>query len=227
MAATELNTLLTPTPLWNSIMFKKNFYGLLTLMLAFSLHLSADSISPADDLVQRLASIERLRGEFTQTLFSENQDILQSSQGVYAVNRTGRYRWDTQSPFKQLLIGDEHKIYLFDEDLEQLTIRALSEQDKQTPLSLLSGDLSKLEDQYVVERNGQDSFVLKPKGNWGANLKQFELKFIGPVLTSLSLLDGLAQKTVIEFKNSELNPHFDNSLFIFKPPEGTDIVDER
>lgn len=208
-------------------MFKKNLYALFSLMFILSLEVRGSSVSAVDDLVQRLDNIQRLQGEFTQTLFSEDQEILQSSQGTYAVDRAGRYRWDTQSPFKQLLIGDEQQLYLFDEDLEQLTIRTVSEQDKQTPLSLLSGDLSKLEDQYAVERNSRDSFELKPKGSWGANLKQFELKFIGPVLTSITLFDGLAQKTVIEFKNSELNPHFNDSLFKFKPPEGTDIVDER
>jgi len=185
------------------------------------------ALSPSEDLLARLQKIERLQGEFSQTLHSEEGELLQESEGTYAFDRNGRYRWDTLSPFSQLLIGNKDSLQLYDEDLEQLTIRAVAAREKQTPMNLLTGDLDDIDQQYTVLRLSPDSFKLSLKSSAASNLQWFVLRFIGPVLAKISLLDGLGQKTEIEFHKSILNPHFNAKLFQFKPPAGTDIIDER
>lgn len=204
-----------------------NVKKIATLLFFCIFTTSALALSPSEDLLERLAKIERLQGEFSQTLHSEEGELLQESRGEYAFDRNGRYRWDTLSPFSQLLIGNKDSLQLYDEDLEQLTIRAVAEQEKQTPMSLLTGDLADIDQQYSVQRLSPDSFKLSLKAAATSNLQWFVLQFIGPVLAKISLIDGLGQKTEIEFHKSVLNPHFNAKLFQFKPPAGTDIIDER
>ncbi|MCV6614499.1 MAG: outer membrane lipoprotein chaperone LolA [Cellvibrionaceae bacterium] len=182
--------------------------------------------SAAEQLQSTLAKLKTLEGEFVQTLFAEDGEQLQDSQGYFWLNRQGQYRWETQQPFAQLLIGDREQVVLYDPDLEQMNRRSLNDSERQTPLFLLSGSVSDLAELYEVSQD-KSGFVLKPKAsNQQAGFVSMNMAIKQGVVEQIKVLDGLGQTTQIQLLSSKLNQPIDPAKFVFSPPAGTDIIDE-
>ena len=76
------------------------------------------------------ATLERLRAfvrdtqtaraEFTQTVTDKNGRMVQQASGEFAIARPGRFRWNVEKPYKQLLVGDGERVWIYDADLNQV-----------------------------------------------------------------------------------------------------------
>lgn len=182
------------------------------------------AIADAQLLSQRLLTIETLKGRFQQTLMADDGELLQESEGLFALNQKGQYRWETTLPFAQLLIGDKEFLQLYDPDLEQLNRRRLSEAERQTPLFILSSQELSLGDNYHVKKR-EEGFQLTPKAP-SSGFVTMDLHFDKGLPSEIVVLDSLGQKTHIRLIDTQANKSLAASQFEFNPPPGTDIVDE-
>jgi outer membrane lipoprotein carrier protein len=129
---------------------------------------------------------------------------------------------------EQLLVSDGQKVWLYDPDLEQVTIQKLDQRLTQTPALLLSGDVSKIEDSFTItykQSGNVTDFVLKPKTS-DTLFDSLRLSFRSNVINDMQLIDSVGQRTNILFFNVKMNEPVNASEFVFEIPKGADVIQE-
>lgn len=187
----------------------------------------ADSDGAALERVQRyVAALDTLRAEFTQELRDAAGTVREEADGVLMLAKPGRFRWDYRNPSEQLLVSDGRTVWLYDVELEQVTVRAAGQSLSTTPAMLLSGT-GRVEDSFSVSDDGAadglDWVRLVPKLD-DTDFRMVRLGFSGTELARMELSDRLGQVTRIEFSRIERNPVLEPGLFTFTPPPGVDVV---
>jgi outer membrane lipoprotein carrier protein len=208
--------------------------ALVALIGSMALTVSAVSIAAsASDGKQRaeqfLQGLEGLRAEFKQTLTDRTGQVNDESRGTLAIKRPDRFRWDYREPHEQVIVSDGTRIWLYDSDLEQVTVRKLDVALSSTPAMLLSGQ-GTLTDNFEVtettERSGTVWVRLQPKRN-DTDFKSVSLGFAADKsqdLRFMELADKLGQTTLLEFSALQRNPSLEASLFQFEVPPGADVI---
>jgi outer membrane lipoprotein carrier protein len=175
---------------------------------------------------QFLNGLQGLQAQFRQTLTDSKAVVTSESSGTLAIHRPNRFRWDYREPNEQLIVSDGARIWLYDKDLEQVTVRRVDESLSATPAMLLSGE-GTLEDNFKVTQSQQEGAVqwvnLEPKRS-DTDFKSVRLGFAGDALKFMQLADKLGQTTTLEFSKFERNPPLDPSKFVFKVPPGADVI---
>ena len=179
-----------------------------------------------DKLQRFLDSTRTVRADFTQTVIARNGRKPQVSSGVMVISRPGRFRWQIDKPYEQLLVGDGEKIWIHDPDLRQVTVRKAGPTLGGTPAALLAGD-SRIERDFTLreagELNGLEWVEAVPKVA-DSGFEKVSLGFSGEELRAMILLDSLGQSSSLVFSHVEHNPQLAPSLFRFTPPANTDVI---
>lgn len=188
---------------------------------------SGGSWAAANDALHAFfADVRSFRAEFEQTVFDENLRPLQSTAGRMALERPGRFRWDYSKPYEQHIVGDGEKVWIYDVDLEQVTVRSQQEALGDTPAQLLS-TTEPLETNFEItplgEQKGVVWFQLVPKLA-ESQFQRVRLGFNQQMLVRMELEDGLGSTTLLEFHDPKRNIALDKTLFHFEPPPGVDVV---
>lgn len=176
--------------------------------------------------VDYFAGLQALRADFSQTVFDERGARLEQTSGRMYMQRPGLLRWDYRAPYRQQVVADGSRIWLYDQDLEQVTVQPLDDALGATPLALLSGDepLDAVFDIESLPASGQLRwYSLRPR-QARDELNTLRLGFDGQSLRVLEMEDGLRRRTRIAFANVERNPDLDPALFRFEPPPGVDVI---
>jgi len=190
----------------------------------------AQAETSAEELTRLLKPIETLTADFEQTLVSASGQTLQQVAGELKAKRPGLFFWHTQPPLEQTIVTDGEKVWLFDPDLEQVTIQTLSQQLSNTPALLLSGEVSSIDSEYDISKRESASadsqiFVLKPKGV-DSLFDTLQMAFTHGLLTTMELKDSLGQVTTLYFSNLKLNQALAANTFHFEIPPGIDVIRE-
>jgi outer membrane lipoprotein carrier protein len=159
-------------------------------------------------------------------LSDRNGQSLEESSGTLAISRPDRFRWDYREPYQQVIVADGARIWIYDSDLEQVTVRKLDETLSATPAMLLSGR-SNLADNFNVTqatREGALEWIRMEPRRDDTDFKWLRLGFEGAVLKYMQLADKLGQTTSLEFSRVERNPPLDPSRFTFTVPPGADVI---
>ena len=185
----------------------------------------AEAVAPAQ-LRAFLAETVTLEARFSQVLLEVDSARTQVSEGRFYLHRPQRFRWDYTSPAPQLVVADGEHLWLFDPDLDQVTVRRLDDGLSSTPAMLLSGD-AVFEDSFRVgaayHEDGFDWVELAPVSE-AADFSGVRVGFQSGQLASMELMDALGQTTVIRFSELRVNPPLDAALFQFTPPPGADVI---
>jgi len=204
-----------------------------TTSIVLSLLFGAGTAASADTATQRLhafiTEVRTLSANFDQTVFDPNQKEIQSAQGTLYLQRPGRFRWDYTSPNKQLLVGDGKKVWFYDAELEQVTVKNQDAALGGSPAMLLSGDQPLEQSFNVTERGTQDGLdwlELSPKAK-DTEFSTVRLGFRADALEAMELTDGFGQTTHLRFTHQQRNPPLNNRLFKFVPPEGVDVMGDQ
>lgn len=174
------------------------------------------------------AEVNTFSAEFEQVVLDENLDRIEESLGRMWIARPGKFRWDYEPPLEQQIVSDGERVWIYDVELEQITVRSLGDALGRTPAILLAGR-GDLEENYRIEERGLhgqiDWVALIPRDNDG-NFSEIQMGFEGSELRLLQLADQLGQITRIVFSDNEVNPPLMATLFDFSPPPGVDVIDD-
>ncbi|MBA6421139.1 outer membrane lipoprotein chaperone LolA [Pseudomonas sp. 5Ae-yellow] len=187
-----------------------------------------DQESAAKRLNELLSAANTMSATFSQMTLSSNGSSLQETTGQVTLQRPGMFRWHTDAPLEQVLVSNGKKIWLYDPDLEQVTIQALDQRLTHTPALLLSGDVSTLSENFSIswqEGSTVDDFVLSPKAS-DTMFETLRLSFRDGVINDMQLNDPIGQRTNILFQGVKLNEPVDAGQFNFTIPEGVDVISE-
>lgn len=184
----------------------------------------------AEKLAGMLGGIQSYQALFIQYVTDQRGARVQETAGYIQAKRPNLFFWETQPPLAQRIVADGKEIWIYDPDLEQVTVKTLGEDIQNTPALLLSGDVQNLQKAYEITHQQVsekiDQFVLVPKGK-DSLFEQMRLSFDKGVLTEMRLMDSLGQRTVISFSKIETNPNIPDSTFRFQVPEGVDVFREQ
>lgn len=198
---------------------------LLSLLLLSNAVLAADARARLEAFANGLNA---LSGEFTQTTSDANGELQEESQGTLALAAPRQFRWQYEDPFPQLIVADGNDVWIYDEDLEQVTVRNQSTEESQSPLTVLV-DLSQLDRDYVVQnlkdRDGLSWLGLTSRAK-EPPFKRIEIGFDGQGPKRMLLEDLLGNRTEWAFSNWQRNPRLAADTFKFKPPAGVDVIGE-
>lgn len=176
-----------------------------------------------------LSSTRSARADFEQHVFDRQKKRVQSSRGSFAFERPGRFRWAVAAPAKQLIVGDGERVWIFDEELEQVTVRRLAKALGSTPAALLAGSAEVTQAFELAEmglRDGLEWIEARPRER-DAGFERIRLGLSAAGLQAMELLDHFGQTTQLRFANLQRNPALDPGTFRFTPPPGVDVLREQ
>jgi len=207
---------------------KKTSLGLVaivTVLLSFSA-MAAESAS--DKLNTFVESVVTFKANFKQTVIDPQGQVVEEAQGEFLLERPGKFRWDYQEPFPQHIVADGQRIWFYDVDLEQVTVKSQLEALADTPATLLSGE-TRPEDKYLLKdipsEDGLHWVELVPK-DVESNFQTVTLAFDKFGLQQMIMKDSFEQRTRLVFTHVLENLELSNDAFVFTPPEGVDVVGE-
>lgn len=198
-----------------------------TVMALFSV--SCALASPVSEVTALLNQTRTMQATFKQVTYDNHQKAIQTATGRMALWRPGRFRWEVLKPVPQLIIANQTKLWIYDPDLQQVTIRVLQQAAGESPALLLSHVDNSLENDYAVtalpEQAGLRWFSLKAKQKDNM-FGDVELGFKMANLQQMRLKDNLGHTTTVDFQQITANANLPASLFTFKAPAGVDVIDE-
>jgi len=199
----------------------------LVLFLAALLPAAAGAAS-IDELKALLAQTTTARAQFAQIVLDRNMKRLQQATGTMQFSRPGRFRWEYDRPHEQLIIGDGKRVWLYDKELNQVTVRRMDRALGSSPAAILAGS-NDIEKDYALSavgsRDGLEWLEAVPRAQDTA-FERVRLGFGKTGLEAMELRDQFGQITVIKFSTMERNVKLPGELFRFTPPKGADVISE-
>jgi outer membrane lipoprotein carrier protein len=173
------------------------------------------------------------RADFTQVVSAPAKDgqmpRVKTSSGTFEFARPSRFKFLYKKPFEQSIVADGQTLWLFDVDLNQVTARKQSQVLASTPAALIAAapDLKALQADFTLadapDKDGLQWVVATPKAKDG-QLQTVRVGFKAAELAALEILDSFGQRSLLSFKQLEVNPALPASNFQFTPPAGADLI---
>jgi chaperone LolA len=199
---------------------------LLLLLCFFPL---AAHAAATDKLKTFVAATHSAQADFTQEVQDKNGKRIQSSSGTMQFVRPGKFRWEYRKPYEQLIVGDGKQFWMYDADLNQVTVKKLDAALGSSPAALLSGS-NEIERDFVLKdieaRDGLEWLQATPKSaesTFEKILMAFNAK---SELVVMELHDAFGHHTVLRFSALKSNPQLSPQRFRFVPPKGADVLGE-
>lgn len=198
------------------------------LLLAFGI--AANAAGQGEEQLRAfLDDLDTFQADFRQQLFSESEELLETASGRFYLQRPGRFSWEYREPYEQKIITNGETLWIYDADLEQVTIRNVESGLQSTPAAILGGTAN-LDELYEIvemgELEGYDWVRLKstdPESQYN----DVRLGFDSGRLGMMILTDNFGQTTRIDFSNIESNVDIAADTFEFTPPPDVDVLDDR
>lgn len=196
-------------------------------VLATALFSTSALAGARDELNAFTRDLKGLDGQFTQKVFDTRGKLKESSSGTVALSAPRMFRWEYVKPYPQLIVADGKTVWIYDEDLEQVTRRPQGTEEHSSPLSALI-DPSRLDARFVVEEGGNEEglewLTLSPKNADDSSFRTARLGFGDNGLVKMQVVDAIGQSTDISFSGWKRNPAFAPSTFRYSPPAGVDVI---
>ena len=195
------------------------FLGLVMALLALPAH--------AENRLQAfIGQAKALSAQFSQTVYDRNGRKTQEATGSFQLQRPGKFRWTYQKPYEQLIVGDGKKVWIYDADLAQVTVRPFDRAVGESPAALLAGN-NEIEKFFQLKeagnRDGLDWIEATPKSQEGS-FERVRIGFKGDELHTMELKDRFGQTTLLRFSKLQRNPALSADPFRFTPPKGVDVL---
>jgi len=181
----------------------------------------------ADAFDEFLTSAKTFQAEFLQEIYSAGGEIVEESAGRLSISRPGRFRWEYDDP-EQLIVADGEQLWLYDIELDQITVSEQAENLAGSPAALLGGDENALDDFNVLKQFMVEDIEwtrLEPK-NANTDFRSISIGFRDGLIVVMELKDALEQTTRIRFSDVTMNAELADDLFDIEVPDGVDVINQ-
>jgi outer membrane lipoprotein carrier protein len=174
------------------------------------------------------SSARTATARFEQQVLDRNGKVVERAAGTFAFARPGKFRWTYEKPNKQLLVGDGQKLWIYDPDLAQVTVKRIDQAISSTPAPLLAGmdDITRL---FTLKdagsADGLDWVEALPKAQ-DTGFERVRLGLQGGTLAAMELHDQLGGRTMLRFSDLRANAPVAADTFKFTPPKGADVLED-
>lgn len=184
--------------------------------------------SSLERFAQFLSATRSAKGEFEQKVLDGKGRVVQQSRGTLAFQRPGKFRWTYVKPYAQLIVGDGTRVWIYDEDLRQVTVKRVDQALTSTPAALLAGNNEAMRAFRISDQGTKDGLEwleAVPREKEGG-FERVRMGFAADGLEAMEFYDSFGQVTLLRFTSLTRNPALDPATFRFSPPKGADIVGE-
>jgi len=200
---------------------------LIVLLLVVGLSASASAADSARSRLDTFAKdLHSVSADFEQHVIDPNGGAGKTSKGTLALKAPRQFRWETKAPYQQVIVADSEKVWIYDPDLEQVTVRAQGTEEAHSPLTVLT-DLSQLDRDFSAseqgERDGLTWLRLKSKDK-EPQFAYCDLGMSASGFERMRFEDTLGNSTEIHFSHWQRNPKLAADAFKFTPPKGVDVI---
>lgn len=197
---------------------------------AFCTSLPAQAAAGIEQLRSFLTQTQSARGDFSQQVSRrEGRPAQPAATGRFEFQRPGRFRWVYATPYEQVIVSDGSQLWLYDRDLNQVTIKKLSAALPASPASILFGS-NDFEREFDVKdegsRDGLAWISARPRGK-DTSFTQIRIGFRDGLPAAMELQDSFGQTTQLTFSRLERNPKLAADAFRFTPPAGADVLEDK
>jgi outer membrane lipoprotein carrier protein len=200
-------------------------------LLFLLLLISASTVS-AQGARQQLQAFSRnlqtAQVTFQQIVTGPNGEKVQSAQGRMQLKSPNLFRWEYSKPMQQLIIADGRQIWVYDADLQQVTVKGQDALNQDNPLSALTKP-ALIDRFYTVKelplQQGVSWLELVPKNTQTSPFVKAWLGFTAEGLASMRLYDSLGQVSEFTFGIWQKNKTIPANRFVFSVPKGVDVVE--
>lgn len=201
---------------------------LATFALCLSVGTPAAEAPHAGDSLRRFFNqVQSYTARFQQVVFDEAQKPIQESTGRLWLQRPNKFRWNYDKP-RQQIVGDGERVWVYDEELAQISVRSMATGLADTPAMLLTGK-GRLEDSFAIKNQTVEADIawveLIPKRK-DSGFERLRIGFEQGKIRVIEMLDGLGHTTRYTLRNGEENVPIESARFAFIPPKGVDVVGE-
>jgi outer membrane lipoprotein carrier protein len=198
-------------------------------LLAFSSQAAAGAL---DQFKTFVASTQSARGDFSQRLVKADAKgtgakVSNASTGTFVFARPGKFIWTYEKPYAQLLQADGEKLYIYDKDLNQVTVRKLGNALGSSPAAILFGS-NDLEKNFTLKdigtKEGLEWLEATPKAR-DTTFDKIGIGFRNGLPEAMELRDSFGQVSLLSFSHLEKNPALGDTRFRFVPPKGADVFE--
>ena len=176
-----------------------------------------------------LNGIQSARAAFDQKVLDRNGKLVQETRGNFVFQRTVRFRWVSDKPADQVIVGDGQRVWIYDRQLNQVTVRKLTAALGSTPAALLAGS-KEIQSAFALsdagEKDGLEWMDARPRER-DAGFERVRMGFGREGLQAMELTDNFGQTTFLRFSKLERNPKVNPSEFRFDPPKGADVLGDK
>ena len=208
--------------------WRRHLRSLTSLVFVYSLASGGASAQSSSAGIERLEAfleeVRSLTASFTQELWTEDEQLLQTDTGSLSLRRPNRFRWAYDAPAELVIVADGAKIWIYDKELAEVTVTPFDDSVGASPAVLLSGDRNVRDDFDVVEsytRDELDWIELAPKA--ASDFSSISIGFSGTEPRRIELVDGLGQITRVALDDVVVNPAIADDVFRFEVPPGVDV----
>lgn len=201
---------------------------LVVILSAVLLSSAAHASTALEQLHQFLEGSKTAKATFTQSVINKSGKEGQKASGSMVYQRPGKFRWNYEKPYNQLIVGDGSKLWSYDKELNQVVIKPMSQALGSSPAALLAGD-NALEKNFDLKDGGENGGLAwldaTPKNN-EAGFERVRIGFKGGLPQAMEVRDNFGQTTVLQFVSFERNVSVTADMFHFVPPKGADVIGE-
>lgn len=196
---------------------------LLLSFLLFMPHVHADALQ---ELLAILEPVKGLSASFTEDTFNAQGAVQQHNEGVLKAQAPNQFYWQTADPYPQEIVTDGKTLWVYDPDLQQVTIKPFEENYAKTPAMLFAGNAKSIAEHFTVEKiSGQpQAFRLLPKDSQKDLFESLEMSFDKNKPASMVIRDAMQQKTTIFFADVQVNYAMSAGQFHFDVPKGVEVL---
>jgi outer membrane lipoprotein carrier protein len=198
---------------------------LLTLIFLFAQTASATGLERMKEYFQ---NIQTAQASFHQVVSDKQGHKTQDVKGIMHLQKPNKFRWDYDKPFVQIIVGDGEKVWLYDPDLSQVTVRSFSKAVGSSPAALLAGgkEMERLFTIKDTSRKGELEWVFAVPKVKETGFERVFLGFKDDALMEMELHDSFGNRTAIVFTNMQKNPKLSAEIFKFTPPADADVLSQ-
>lgn len=201
----------------------------LTAIASLTLAPVAHATGSIEKLKAFAAQTQSARASFTQTVRDKDGATIQTASGKLVFARPGKFRWEYENPYQQTIVGDGQKLWVYDKDLNQVTVKKMEGALGSSPAALLAGS-NDIERYYNLDakgtKGGLDWLEAYPRDE-DSMFSRVRMGFKGNMLEAMELYDRMGQVTVIRFGKLQRNPKLADSVFTFTAPPGADVIEDQ
>lgn len=190
--------------------------------------LAPSAYSATNALDHFFKNVQTVKAEFKQVVLDEGLNTIQESSGKFYLQRPNKFRWDYKQPFKQHIVGDGKRIWVYDVELQQVTVRKMDGALGNTPAILLAGkgNLGKNFKVKSLGKQGKLNWMQMIPRNKDGGFEDIRIGFENGHIRMLEMIDSFGNTTRISLRNVRENKRIKKSRFTFKAPKGVDVVQQ-